>query len=190
MTNLGIEDDVGAFATRYAQDVRAPALIYPHSLARAVEWAVDKISPGLLRPVGPADAGVAFQSRTLLALLTFSYARQVYSSTAILEQLRRNLSSLRLNEHEVPDAPALLRFRCENRGPLSFCLELALRFLAEERIRQGLITHVKESCLVQEANRRIIMAMFTDSMELGNVPMPEAPMELWFGVANERGRIH
>ena len=190
MMTANYEADVRSLAARYAPPGPKPDSAAPHSLAQAVEVAVHKVDTNFLRPIASTDARLAFQSRTLLALLTFCYARQVYSSTVIASQLRREFNSLRVHGDDVPDAPALLRFRCENRGPLSFCLKLALRFLAEDKIRQGIVTHVKEAHIEQEADRRIIMAMFTDSLELGKVAKPEALVESCYGVALEQVRVH
>ncbi len=187
---VNFETDAGSFVQRHSYPSPQPAAGYPASLAQAVEVAVDKVDATSLNSVAPADNGLAFQSRTLLALLTFCYARQVYSSAAIAAQLRRDLDSLRADRGEVPDASTLLRFRRENQRPLSFCLGLALRFLADEKIRQGFVTHVKEAHLVREASRRIVMAMFTDSLELGKLPAPESPLDLRFAVACNRGRMH
>ena len=41
---------------------------------------------------------------------------------------------------------------------------------------QGLLTHVNETRLAEEASRRIIMAMFTDSMAMNKEQTTDAPM--------------
>jgi hypothetical protein len=150
---------------RYLDRARAPALEPPRSLAQAVESAVKGINGNLLKPVAPAHAGPAFQSGALLGLLTFCYARQVYSSVAIAQQLERDFTLFRVDGYGLPDSELLQQFRSLNRLPLDLCLRSALFFLAEEKIRQGIVTHVKEDFIKHEASRRIVMAMFTDSLE-------------------------
>jgi hypothetical protein len=158
-------------------------------LADAVEAAVDQVDANCLTPVADAAAGPAFQSRTLLGLLTYCYARQVYSSGEIAAQLGRELRPFWVDEIDVPDAGALHRFRAENRTALVFCLRLALLFLAEEKIREGVVTHVKRAHIHQEANRRVIMAMFTDSLQ-GPEEKSHRELSFGFGVAVHRGRVH
>src|SRR5262249_19615823 len=123
-------------------------------------------------PVTADPATAVFESRTMLALLTFCYARQVYSSKTIAAQLRRDIN-FRMSGQPVPDAAKLQQFRSGNRAVLDFCLRSALLFLAHEKIRQGVVTHVKETHIIQEASRRIVMAMFTDSLELEREDKPE-----------------
>ena len=65
------------------------------------------------------------------------------------------------------DPDTIRQFRSVNREALDFCLQAALRCQAEEKIAQGLLAKVNEERLAEEARRRITMAMFTDSMELG-----------------------
>src|SRR5579872_2593175 len=97
----------------------------PRTLAEAVEIAVEQVDMDLLRPLaGPANSPV-FQATTVLGLLAYSYARQVYSSTVIADQLRQELKPFRFYETDVPDAKALQRFRAANRDSLAFCLRSA-----------------------------------------------------------------
>jgi len=137
----------------------------PRTLAEAVEMAVEQVDAGLLRPLAGPASSLVFQASTILGLLAYSYARQVYSSATIAAQLGRELRPFRFSETDVPDAQALQRFRAANREPLAFCLRSALLFLAEEKIQQGFVTHVKRAHINREAGRRIVMAMFTDSLE-------------------------
>lgn len=159
--------------------------LLPHSPMKAVEAAIRTVYEAALTRVAPPEAGPAFQPKSLLALLTFWYARQVYGSAEIASRLRANLGSRYVCEREIPDARTLRRFRCANREALDACLKRTLRYLAEEKIAEGFITHISEKHIAQEASRRIIMAMFTDSIELDKTPDPEAPAELCFIVANE-----
>jgi hypothetical protein len=165
MDTFGLEHSL-RFSARYMDRARAPSLEPPKSLAQAVESAVRGIDSKFIKPVAPANAGPAFQSTALLALLTFCYARQIYSSAAIAEQLSRDFTLFRVDGYGLPDAQVLQQFRAINRWPLDLCLRSALLFLVEEKIEQGLLTHVKESTINEEASRRIVMAMFTDSLEV------------------------
>ena len=165
MTTFGLENGL-RFNPRYVDQARAPALELARSLPHAVESAVRGIDIKLLKPVAPVHAGPAFQSTALLALLTFCYARQVYSSAAIAEQLKRDFTLFKVDGYGLPDTQILQQFRALNRWPLDLCLRSALLFLAQEKIRLGVVTHVKEDYIKGEASRRIVMAMFTDSLEL------------------------
>jgi hypothetical protein len=150
----------------------------PRSLAQAVELAAGLVDDRALRPVIQANARLEFQTRTILALLTFCYARQVYSSKVIVAQMRRDFDPIGINDRDLPNAGTLQRFRGENRGPLCFCLKAALQFLAEEKVKQGFVTHVKESHIAHEASRRIVMAMFTDSLEVDQTQKPDFELNL------------
>jgi hypothetical protein len=164
MTTFELEHGL-RFNALYLDRARAAALEPAKSLPQVVESAVRGIDIKLLKPVAPVHAGPAFQSTALLALLAFCYARQVYSSAAIAEQLRRDFTLCKVDGYGLPGTQVLQEFRAFNRWPLDLCLRSALFFLAREKIRQGIVTHVKEEYIKQEASRRIVMAMFTDSLE-------------------------
>src|SRR5579859_620202 len=189
MMTVNLENNMRAYSARYEQRSHGQEHQYPQTLAEAVEMAVDHVDAGCLRPVAGVDAGPAFQARTMLGLLAFCYARQVYSSAEIAAQLGRELTPFRANDINLPDAVILQRFRAENRGPLAFCLRSALVFLAEEKIRQGVVTHVKRAHIHQEANRRIITAMFTDSLE-ASPQNNNSHLDFAFEVEVRDGRVH
>jgi len=148
------------------------------SLAHAVIEAARKLDERVLAP--PADANhLAFDSRTLLAMLAFCYARQIYGSADVAARLHRDASLYRLCGDEIPDATTLRRFRGANRGALQFCLKEALRCLVEQKIAAGFITKVNELQLAEEASRRITMAMFTDSLELDTQRAPTGRLQAW-----------
>src|SRR5262245_57334377 len=121
MSTLGLEHSL-RFGSRFLERPREPSLGRPRSLAQAVESAVRSIDTKLVKPVAPPHAGPAFQSSTLLALLTFCYARQVYSSAAIAEQLRRDFMLFKVEGYGLPDTLLLQQFRSLNRWPLDLCL--------------------------------------------------------------------
>jgi hypothetical protein len=189
MTNVSLGNDM-RFAGRYTQSATQPQSRPPLSLAQAVELAVGHVDAASLEPAAPIDTGQPFEPGKVLALLTFCYARQLYSSRTIAAQLRRDFISLNINGNDLPDAAMLKRFRCVNRGALDFCLKSALLFLAEEKVRKGFVTHVKERYIIEEASRRIIMAMFTDSLEMEAERETDASLELSFGVASNGGLVH
>ena len=70
------------------------------------------------------------------------------------------------------------------------CLEAALRFMTEQKVAQGLITRVNQERIAEEARRRIIMAMFTDSMELDKDQTSDTPVDLCYLIAKDGSRGH
>ena len=188
MMTVNLETDMRVLSVRYTQNPAAKSRRYSQTLAEAVEIAVDQVDADCLKAVADEDSGPAFQAKTMLGLLAFCYARQVYSSNDIAAQLGRELKPFWVSVVNLPDALMLQRYRAENRGPLAFCLRSALVFLAEEKIRQGIVTHVKRAHIQQEANRRIIMAMFTDSLEASEEKSTRR-FSFGFGVAVRRGRV-
>ena len=144
----------------------APSVAQPESLMKAVQAAVLATDEEALQRVARADAGVAYQPRTLLALLTYCYAREIYGSEAVEDVMCRDVTFRQLCRDEFPDARLIRRFRRENQEALRGCLTSALRFMAMKKMEAGIVTSVKDAHLIEEANRRIIMAMFIDNMEL------------------------
>ena len=155
------------------------------ALAGAVIAAAGQVEEKMLAPSDGQDGKPVFEPKTLLAILTFCYAWQIYGSAEVAARLRRDDNFRRLCKDEIPDASALRRFRTQNRLALNFCLRAALRFLAEEKVEQGLLTKVREDRLAEEASRRITTAMFTDSLELDRDPSEASTLEL-FVVAKGR----
>ncbi len=137
-----------------------------HSLSEAVQAVVLTVDESILRLVALPDAGLAYQPKALLAVLTYCYARQIYGSEAIEDLLRRDVNFRELCLNEFPGAPVLRRFRRDNREAIRRCLLAALRFLADQKLLAGFVTGVKEEHLADEATRRITVAMFIDSMEV------------------------
>ena len=144
----------------------APATTGPRSLAQAVQTAVRTLDGRRLGAAGHRDAGPAHQPKTLLALLTYCYARQIYGSAEIEEVLRRDANFRQFCPNEFPGAPVIRLFRRDNRQAIRLCLVAALCFLGEQKVEQGTVTKVNQAHLVEEANRRIIIAMFIDATVL------------------------
>ena len=133
-------------------------------LTQAVRSAVSEIEEAALQRVARPDAGVAFEPRTLLALLSYCYARDIFGSAEIEDVLRRDVNFRQICNNEFPGARLIRRFRRDNREALHRCLTRALRSLAEG----GPQTVSSESvcaAIAEDATRRIMKAMFIDSMQ-------------------------
>ena len=133
------------------------------SLTHVVEDAVCNVEEHSLRPWRGPGAGDR-DTKRMLALLSWSYARQLYSSAAIHARLRAGQMA-ELWEGETPKEQDLRCFRDENRHALERCLHAALRFLAAQKVAEGLVTRFNEADIAAEASRRIIAATFIDSTE-------------------------
>ena len=190
MTTLDSRTNMPPDPPRQHRPLHSPTATGARSLAHAVEVAVRAVDDTRLVPVAPLDAGLALQPRSLLALLAYSYAQQVYCSADIEAGLRRDPNFCQLCHGTFPDARSLRRCRRENRAALMLCLTAALRFVADQKVAQGVVTRINEPNLAEEANRRIIMAMFTDSMELDKDQTADSPVDLCYLFANGRARAH
>ena len=177
-------------ATRQAPAPDHFTITEPRLLAQAVQAAVQGVDEGRLEPVVRHDNGQAVRPKVLLALLSFCYARQTYGSAEVAAWLEREGNFRQFSQSEVPDAATLCRFRRENRELLHHCLTATLRFLVEQKVAAGLVTKVSQAQLAEEASRRIIMAMFIDSVELEADARAEAPVDLCYLFANGRGLAH
>jgi transposase len=129
-----------------------------------VRSAVRSIEEAALQRVARPDAGLAFEPRTLLALLSYCYARDIYGSADVEDVLRRDANFRRICHNEFPGARVIRRFRRENREALHRCLTKALRALAKGE-PPGEDHEAAGTALAEEASRRIMKAMFIDSME-------------------------
>src|SRR6266487_6132283 len=76
----------------------------PRSLPQVVQEAVRSVDESTLHPVARLDAGLAFQPKTLLGLLTYCYARQIYGSAEIEDVVRRVAYLRQLCGSEFPSA--------------------------------------------------------------------------------------
>jgi transposase len=119
-----------------------------------------------LRPVVQDRERFALKPKALLTLLSHCYANQIYGSTDIARSLERCVEYRAFFHDVTADARLIRQFRKDNREALQNCLAAALRFAAEEKVRSGAVTRISGAQLVEEAKRRIIMAMFIDGMAL------------------------
>ena len=140
----------------------APAA--PDSLSQAVQQAVRWVDDARLRRVAPKDAGPAFDPRTLLGIMTYSYAREIYSSADIEDMLRRDQPFRQLCQNEFPGARIFRQFRRENREVLQGCLFEVLRWVMSAPGPDG-PNPITEEDIALATSRRMSAAMFIDSME-------------------------
>jgi len=190
MTTLGTRTSFNPCAARHLPEAVKAGTGGARSLTQAVQAAARAVDQNGLVPLAAREAGLAFQPKILLALLTYYYARQTYGSEVIEQLLRGDANFRRLCGNSVPDARVIRRFRTENREALQLCLQTALRFLAEQKVAEGLVTRVNEAQLAEEASRRLIMAMFTDSMEMDREEIHDAAVDLCYLFANRGSRAH
>jgi hypothetical protein len=132
------------------------------SLTVAVEAAVEEIDENALSPPSGWGQFSVLDAKRLLALLSWCYARELYSSAEIHMRLRRGTTA-ELWDGGVPEATDIARFRMENRRVLQSCLQVALRFLAAKKVVEGMVTRINEAYIAAEAARRIIAAIFIDN---------------------------
>jgi transposase-like protein DUF772 len=135
-----------------------------------VQQAVRSTMEGDLRRVAPVQAGLAFQPKGLLSLLVYCYTTGTFSSADIEDLMRRDANFRNFCNGEFPSACVLKRFRRENRMALRDCLQAVLQRQSQRRgPPDGLMTAARqEEALMEEADGRILKAMFIDSMEAGN----------------------
>jgi hypothetical protein len=133
---------------------------------------------------------VGSRAERLLALITHCYARQVYNSHQVATLAARDPRFTSFSPNALPNVQTIRRFRSEHRDALHRCLTAALHFLAEQKIALGLLTRFNAAQLAEEANRRIIMAAFEDSLELDSTPAVDSPVEFSYLFARNRARMH
>jgi hypothetical protein len=155
-------------------------------LAQTIQSAANAIDRATLKPVGSNGVPPAYQPKTLLTVVTYCYALQVFSSTQIEALLRHDGNLRSFCNQQLPDARSLRHFRRDNRESLQLCLEAALRFLAEQKVAQGIITRVNQSQIVEEARRRIVAATFIDSMQLEKGHSTTTSFDLCYLIAKSR----
>jgi len=190
MTTLEPRTNVRPSVTRHLPAPDHCTAAEPRSLVQAVQATVRTVDEGTLRPTFHRDARLAFRPKTLLALLCFCYARQIYGSTDIENVLGRDVNFRRLCLNQLPDAPVIRHFCRENREAIHLCLTSVLGFLADQKVAEGTVTKVNKAHLAEEASRRIIMAMFIDSMELDGHQTVDAHVDLCYLFANGHPQAH
>jgi len=134
------------------------------SLTAVVETVVAGIDDHALSPLTGRQRLSALDAKRLLALLSWSYARDLYSSAEIHARLRR-AETAELWDSGLPDVEGICRFRYENRQALQCCLQAALQYLAAQKVAEGFVTRINEAHIAAEAARRIIRSIFIDHAE-------------------------
>src|SRR5258708_1560877 len=94
----------------------------PATLIEAVQAAVQRIDERILQPITTQPAGLAFQPRVMLAVLTYHYARQIYGSSEVLARLARDEAFCQACRGELPDPRQVESFRRQNSAALESCL--------------------------------------------------------------------
>jgi hypothetical protein len=152
------------------------------SLTTAVLRSVETIGQGCLQPVAPANAGLAYQPKTLLALLTYAYALGIYASSDIETMMRADINFRELCGHEFPRWKLLRRFRRSNIDAVRSCLAQTLKIILKSDRNHNVCSGVVrsewmrlgerqgESCdellIDAEVNDRLERAIWIDSMAM------------------------
>ena len=130
------------------------------SPAQAVQAAARAIPHGVLQPVCAPDAGLAFQPRALLAVLSYCYVHEIYLSSDIEDLMYRDAHFRSLCGNEIPDARTLRNFRRHNHEAIEHCLAAALRTHSEQN--GG---HPADMEVLAEARQRLSTAILMDMHE-------------------------
>ena len=128
--------------------------------AQAVRAAARAIASNVLEPVCAPGAGLAFQPRSMLAVLTYCYASDIYCSQEVEDLMRCDDTFRSVCGDEVPDARTLRRFRRHNHEALEHCLFAVLRMLADQR---G--AHPADAEVIEDAQQRLNTAVLMDLHE-------------------------
>jgi hypothetical protein len=148
------------------------------SLATAVLQAVEMTPHGSLQPVANRAAGIAYQPRTLLALLTYAYALGIYASSDIEGMMRADRNFRDLCAGEFPRWQLLRRFRRANADAIRGCLEETFKIISKGERNQNVYCGVirsewvgnrqgeswDEVQVAAEASERLERAVWMDSM--------------------------
>jgi hypothetical protein len=91
------------------------AWIGTNTLGGVVLQVVRQVDEREIRRVAALNAGLAYRPLTLLALVTYCYATEIYGSADIESLMRRDATFRAQCGNEFPDWRAIRRFRRENR---------------------------------------------------------------------------
>lgn len=181
-TGLGMQTDpaarpgrVGMANTRGMVEA-APRTLDPRTTAALVLQSVRRIEDDELVP--PATTpGLAFQPRSMLAMLVYCYANGIYGSWDVEQKMYEDPDFRALCGREYPDWRRLRRFRRENhevlRRTLAETFRIGARWQADEPLanRPNRVGPGSGACrepldnFDNEAEARIERAMFCDAME-------------------------
>jgi transposase len=125
-----------------------------------VQAAARAIPHGDLQSICAPNAGLAFQPRTLLAVLSYCYAHEIYTSSDIENLMHRDAHFRDLCGNEIPDAGTLRHFRRHNHEAIEQCVAAALRNYSE---KSG--GHPADTEVFVEARQRLSTAILMDMNE-------------------------
>src|SRR5215831_9695467 len=127
-------------------DINIAALcVGPRTLTRIVQAAAQALGANL-KPAGLTRSRTC-PPETLLAVISYCYALQIYRSAEIAQMFRRGAGFRQLPGDPPPGVLTICRFRRENRDALRQCLTTALRFLADQKVATGVVSKVNEVLL-------------------------------------------
>ena len=166
MMNLETRTSLQSVLTSRVLAPASSAKPEPQTLAEAVQVAIRTVEPGAFRAMPRSGEGLVERPQSLLALLVYSYARGIYSSREIEDSLWRDESLRALSDREIPRARELRRFRRDHREAICQCLKAALAFLSRHFGSAPTPEAAADARWTEEANVRLMKAMFIDQMEL------------------------
>jgi hypothetical protein len=136
------------------------------TLLADVQQAVRTVSAAGLGRVASPNATLPFQPRFLLSLLVYCYVTETFSSMDI-EELMRNDAIFRARcSDELPSARLLRRFRRDNHAAVRDAVFWVLCRQSERFSRpEDIGTSCWLEALMEQADGRILKAMFIDQME-------------------------
>jgi hypothetical protein len=147
------------------QDSSRFAILDSRSLedARQTVDADDELPPPALET---GNTGAKVFAEDLLALLSHCYAHEVYGSIEIENLLACDATCRCLALAAIPRASEIRLFRKKHREAIENCLADILRQRAEQKLNEGFVAKVNHLNFGAEARRRLVTAMFIDSMEM------------------------
>jgi transposase len=113
-----------------------------------------------LQSVCAPNAGLAFQPRALLAVLSYCYVHEIYTSSDIEDLMHRDAHFRNLCANEIPDARTPRYFRRHNREAIEQCVAAALRTHSG---KNG--GHLADTEIFAEARQRLSTAILMDMNE-------------------------
>ena len=135
------------------------------TLLADIQQAVRTVQARGLCRVASADASLAFQPRVLLSLLVYCYLTDTFSSIDIEEMMRADETFRNLCRHELPPARVIRHFRRDNRNTIRECIFIVLCRQCQRYSPPGEPSARRLDALMEEADGRILKAMFIDHME-------------------------
>lgn len=137
------------------------------TIKQVIQAAAEGIEESPLKTFSHNTGRIFEQTCAMLGFLAECYSRQIYSSTTMASLATRDPEFIWLWGEKLPDAGVFRSFLETQPGAVHRCLTAMLRFKAEQKILAGKVTKVDGYKFIEEASRRMIMAAFVDSLELG-----------------------